>query len=491
MTKLLLRAFMCSILSTLPIHILADNQAPLLRPSYAKATEGTQGSEGLAPFVLPTLTIKLDSSSPIKFQPDLSSVGKELGAGIGDLISTGAHAFADTASGNEYGADMSRGMSGLARNLGGATRSFNTEANQTLFPELSTTFRGFVGSAINKRNVFQFGGLVALSLAITATGYYLTKFLWEFISYKVFNPKPVILLPETTYGRIDRLKRWWNGYTSPPMVFDAAVKERLMEIEDKTKSIRTHNKNRKNKHNTMSYDNLLLHGKPGTGKTLFARTLADHTNMDFVATTAASLLQSGVAGVKYFNDIMKMARRSSYGMILFIDEADALFVDRDTLNPDSDHYKVLSHILALTGDGNSTFMLIAATNHAYVMDDAMERRFQDRVLMPLPDNNTRAELIDLYAQKLLFNAHTNGKTFVRTAKNLLNDTTIESLVEQTAGLSHAEIKDLINAIHKKAYAGEQKMITQKHITDAVRQAIEKHTSLIEDQEKKQRRFNYA
>ena len=457
--------------------------------SSAKTTDQT-------PFTFPPFTIKLDTSSPIKIQPDLSgigkelgSIGKELGAGIGDFFSTGANSFADTVGSDEYGKNMSRGMSGLAKNLGEGTRSFNTQANTTLFPELSTTFRGFVGSAINPRNVFQFGGLIALSMAVSVTGYYLTKFLWELISYKVLHPKPVILLPGTTYGRWDRAKRWWNGYVSPAMIFDSSVKERLMEIEDKTKSIRSHNKNRKNKRNKMSYDNLLVHGKPGTGKTLFARILADKTDMDFVATTAASLLQSGVAGVKYVNDIVAMARRSSYGMILFIDEADALFVDRDSLNPDSDHYKVLSHILALTGDGNSTFMLIAATNHAHVIDNAMGRRFQDRVLMPLPNTDTRTELINLYTNKLLFNMCNNTKIFVKTAQSLLNCSTIETIAQQTKGLSHAEIKDMIHAMHKKAYASTQQMITQKHIADAVTQALEKHATLQEDQKrKKQRRF---
>jgi ATPase family AAA domain-containing protein 3A/B len=234
-----------------------------------------------------------------------------------------------------------------------------------------------------------------------------------------------------------------------------------------------------------------LHGKPGTGKTLFARILADRTNMDLAITTAASLLQSGTAGVKYFNDIMHMARRSSYGLILFIDEADALFVDRNTLNPDSDHYKVLSHILAITGDGNSNFMLIAATNHAYVLDDAMGRRFQDRVLMPLPDEQTRAQLIDLYAEKFLFNAQTNSEDFVEQAKKLLNKKTVVALVQKTEGLSHAEIKDMIEAMHKKACASSSGMITATHITHAIDQAIEKHTVLEEDREKKQIRFKIA
>ena len=444
------------------------------------------------PFTFPTIPIKLDASDPIKIElPDFRKVGGDLGNGFGDFFAMAARSFANNVNSDEYGNDLSRGMSGLARNMGNAVGDFNKEAQANLFPEMETTFRGAVGSAINKRNALQFGGIIALSLAVIATGYYLTKFLWEVITHKVLNPAPVILLPGTKYGKWDRCKRWWKSYKTPAMIFDQSVKERLEEIEEKTKIVRAHNKNRKNRHKKISYDNLLLHGKPGTGKTLFTRILADRTNMDIAITTAASLLQSGTAGVKYFNDIMAMARRSSYGLILFIDEADALFVDRNTLNPDSDHYKILSHILAITGDGNSDFMLIAATNHAYVLDDAMGRRFQDRVLMPLPDEQTRAQLIDLYTEKSLFNTQTNSKNFIEQAKTLLNKETVATLVQKTENLSHADIKDMIEAMHKKAYASSSGMITATHITHAVDQAIEKHTVLEEDREKKQIRFKIA
>lgn len=445
------------------------------------------------PFEFPPLRVKLDASdlTTIKFQPDFSKMGKELGAGVGDFFSFGAQAFADSANDNQYGEDLSRGMGGLAKNLGGAVGQFNEEANKTLFPEMTTTFRGFVSSVINKRNVFQFGGLIALSLAVSATGYYLTRFMWDIITHKVLHPKPVILLPDSKVGRWDRFKRWWKGYTTPAMIFDQEVKDRLIEIEEKTKQIRSHNKNRQNKRSQMSYDNLLLHGKPGTGKTLFARILADKTDMDFVATTAASLLQSGVAGVKYFNDLVGMARRSSYGLIIFIDEADALFVDRDSLDPDSDHYKVLNHILALTGDGNNKFMLIAATNHAYVMDSSMGRRFQDQVNMPLPDATTREQLVMLYAETELFNQRVHGKQFVKNARSLLNKGAIATIVEKTVGFSHAEIKDLIQAMRKKALASSEGMITAIHVRHATDQAIDKHDVFERNMIRRQQRFHTA
>ena len=64
---------------------------------------------------------------------------------------------------------------------------------------------------------------------------------------------------------------------------------------------------------------------------------------------------------------------------------------------------------ALTGDGSNKFMLIAATNHAHVIDEAMGRRFQDRLYMPLPDASTRKDLIELYVNTVLFNEKQNEK----------------------------------------------------------------------------------
>ncbi len=419
--------------------------------------------------------VKLDTSTPITFKPDFSSVGADLGIGVGQVFSLGARSFADTMSGQEYCNDLSRGMGGFADNMGNAFETFNEKADGKLYPEMSKTFRGFLGTAINPRNAWQFGGTVALSIAVAVTGYYFTKFLWELITYKVFNPKPVIVLPGTTYGWWDRTQRWWNGYKTPVMICDESVEVRLTDIEEKTKKIRAHNRTRKNKKKQLTYDNLLLCGEPGTGKTLFARVLADLTDMDIIITTAASLLQSGVQGIKYFNDMMRMAQKSKYGLILFIDEADALFVDRDTLSPDSDHYKVLSHILAMTGQGSNKFMLIAATNHAKVMDSAMGRRFQDRVDMPLPGFATRIALITAYVKQEL-DKHLQA---------IFSAEKINEIANRVEGLSHAEIADMIRSIGKSAYASA----STNYIDDAVENALNKRRKTEEEKIMREQALN--
>jgi len=310
--------------------------------------------------------------------------------------------------------------------------------------------------------------------------------LLEIIKYHGTKEKINILLPGTKFGTIDRFKLWLQGYKIPSMIFDDSIKERLLEIEEKTRNIRDHIKNGSAK---SVYRNLLLYGDPGTGKTFFARILADRVGMDFVAVTAGSLLQSGVEGIKYFDSLMDMARMSRYGLIIFIDEADALFVDRDSLDPSCAHYTVLNHILSLTGSDSNKFMIIAATNHAYLLDEAMGRRFKDHVKMPLPNAETRKELIYLYGTKELLNEKDNGREFVEMARELLTKAQVEKMVVQTEGLSHAEIKDMIQEIYAKADATRDHMIRIDHINRAVAEAVEKCKEKKAFREQKQARLN--
>lgn len=129
------------------------------------------------------------------------------------------------------------------------------------------------------------------------------------------------------YGTIRKIKRWWFGSYMQRMVFNTQVRARLQEIEQKTIALRDLIQSGKNR----TYANLLLYGESGTGKTLFAQQLAIKTNMNFLPITAASILQKGIEGIKYFDELIEVASRSSYGTIIFIDEADfSLFISYDS-----------------------------------------------------------------------------------------------------------------------------------------------------------------
>jgi hypothetical protein len=458
----------------------------------------------IAPFS-PTINIpEIKFPETIKIKPDFSGLGDELGkAGketakgtlngimegiseatqseelrrhVRDSLTNVASTFTDGMNDQNFRDEIRQGTDAWGRTAEIGAKGFADNLDMRVLPHFKRSFQNFWGSFISFENAFRFGTPIALGIALPLAGIYGSRVFWNVLEKRLSSPKPKILLPGSKYGRWDRISRWRAGYKSPAMIFDQQVKDRLMEIQEKTKNIRDNIRNGRK----TTYDNLLLYGQPGTGKTLFAQILADETDMDFLPVTAASLLQSGVEGIKYFDELLDMANRSKYGAIIFVDEADALFVNRDSLNPESDHYKVLNHILALTGTGSNKFMLVAATNHAYVMDQAMGRRFQDRVLMPLPGPVTRQELIDLYTKQILFNTKENNDEFIKKAKTLLTPSVINNIVIQTDGLSHAEIKDMIVAMHKKANATKTGMITAAHVQKATAEAIQKKQALEED-----------
>lgn len=396
--------------------------------------------------------------------------------GLENLTQDITRAVADALSNPQLKKELEAAGSEWASMIGTTTKGARIGLEKDVYPELQQISQGAIGSFFNIRNTLQFSLPITGGFVLILAGIYGSRVFWNALEKRLLNPKPAILLAGSKYGRTDRLNRWLANYQTPPMIFDASVKERLEEIQEKTKNIRDHI----SAGQKITYDNLLLYGSSGTGKTLFAQRLADKTDMNFLRVTAASLLKSGVEGIKYFDELITMANKSTYGTIIFVDEADALFVNRDILSPDSDHYKVLNHILAVTGSGSNKWMLVAATNHAYVMDPAMGRRFQDRVLMPLPDENTRRELLNIYMDEQLFNTKNRSSQFISAAHSIITPEKIDSIIQSTAGLSHAEIEDMISIMGKKANATKDGMITQRNVDSAVIEAIEKKKALEND-----------
>jgi ATPase family AAA domain-containing protein 3A/B len=229
----------------------------------------------------------------------------------------------------------------------------------------------------------------------------------------------------------------------------------------------------------LTFDNLLLVGPPGTGKTLFARMLADSSGMYYAVTTAGALLQSD-QGIEHLNGFIALAEHSSRPIILFFDEFDSFIVDRNKLDPSSQHYKVVNQFLALTGQRNK-FMVIGATNHAQHLDSAIARRFQDRVDMELPTLHERKQLGELCVKQIVFNTKHNSADFIQHAAALIKqENIVERIANHTEGLSHAELDNLVSAMYKKALLSRNKRLTLEHAREATHEAMTKYNQFKAD-----------
>merc|ERR1719389_1135009 len=140
------------------------------------------------------------------------------------------------------------------------------------------------------------------------------------------------------------------------------------------------------KANGTPYRHLLVHGSPGTGKTLFARTLSRQSGLDYAIMSGGDVGPLGKDAVHELNKLFDWANSSKRGLILFIDEADAfLRAGRQSEAAMSEEARnVLSSFLHHTGTESDKFMVVMATNVRDILDRAVLDRVDETFEFPLP-----------------------------------------------------------------------------------------------------------
>ena len=148
----------------------------------------------------------------------------------------------------------------------------------------------------------------------------------------------------------------------------------------------------------------LLHGKPGTGKTTFAKALAGSCGVPLLT---GSLTEWQASGTGHLGDTLKAMRaifdkaRKDAPCILFLDELDS-FQSRDSERGDhaSYHVQVVNCLLELLDGihGRQGVVVVGACNDPGRLDDAMVRagRLDTRIEIPLPDHESLVRIFRIH-----------------------------------------------------------------------------------------------
>lgn len=146
-------------------------------------------------------------------------------------------------------------------------------------------------------------------------------------------------------------------------------------------------------HGLSARRKLLLVGPPGSGKTMTASALAGELNLPLLAIqlhgVITKFMGETAAKLRLIFDAMHQTR----GVYLF-DEFDAIGGARDLPNDVGEIRRVLNSFLQFIEQDDSDSIIIAATNHVAMLDNALFRRFDDVMRYELPSRDLAKQLIE-------------------------------------------------------------------------------------------------
>lgn len=190
-------------------------------------------------------------------------------------------------------------------------------------------------------------------------------------------------------------------------------------------------------------NSILLHGKPGVGKTYVSKWLSYKLNMPMVVLDLANSISSylGRSG-QNIKSIFQYAKEQN--VILFLDEIDAIAKKRDDATDLGELKRLVNVLLKELEACPVTCVIIGATNHPELLDKAIWRRFDRNLEISLPDKEQRKMLL---------------QRGMGTKYEKIDDGVIRMMAEGTDQMSAADICKMCEHVKRRSIISPENSIT--------------------------------
>lgn len=192
-------------------------------------------------------------------------------------------------------------------------------------------------------------------------------------------------------------------------------------------------------HGLRPRSRLLFIGPPGGGKSITAEALALELGIPLARIQLATVVSSFLGETsRNLEAIFSFCRHGSW--VILFDEFDALAKERSDKSEHGELKRVVTAFLQLLDNFKGDSIVIAATNHPTMLDNAVWRRFDEVIDFPLPNQPEREQLLDL---KL---------------RGVPHRFSVEEMVKSLDGQTHAEIELLCQfALRRMVLAGRNEL----------------------------------
>ena len=224
-----------------------------------------------------------------------------------------------------------------------------------------------------------------------------------------------------------------------------------IELEFRLKRILIEQKQRSRlqAYNLSPRRKILLVGPPGAGKTMTAAALAGELQLPLLTAMYSSLMGKFMgetaSRLKLIFDAMSLTRG-----VYFFDEFDAIGSQRNNVNDVGEIRRILNSFLLFIENDKSDSLIVAATNHPSLLDEALFRRFDDVIEYTLPTTKMIQHLLQVRFS--VFNIQWDDWSEV---------------LRVAEGLSLAEVTRAADEAAKQAVLSGTEIISEKTLISAI------------------------